>query len=152
MGAGRGAAVRAAADDHLAPRIRQLIKDDWAYILDSWKKSYRELGSEQHIPKHLYWPNQHAEIEFLKVNPDVEFRIAADPDDKDFIWGWACIESKAIVHYVFVRASAQGQGVAKLLLADIPRPVVATHWTKLAEAIHRDHPGSLLFEPSRRRR
>lgn len=141
-----------AVDDRLAPTVRQVCKDDWAYIYDSWKKSYRELGSDQHVPKHIYWPTQHSEIEALKASPAVEFRIAADPEDSNFIWGWACIEGRMIVHYVFVRASAQGQGVARLLLRDVPRPIVVTHWTKVAEAVHKKHPGSLLFEPSRRKR
>ena len=144
--------VTAIITDNLAPTIRSLVKDDWAYILDSWKKSYRELGCDQHVPKHIYWPEQHALIESLKLNPGVEFRIAADPDDSDFIWGWACVENKSVVHYVFVRASAQGQGVAKLLLLDVPRPMAVTHWTKVAEAVHRKQPGSLLYEPSRRRK
>ncbi len=144
--------MRAVADDRLEPRIRQVVKDDWAYILDSWKKSFRELGCDQHVPKHIYWPEQHALIEHLKLNPAVEFRIASDPDDANFIWGWACVEGGTILHYVFVRASAQGQGVAKLLLAGVPRPIVTTHWTRIAEQVHKKHPGSLLYEPSRRRR
>lgn len=139
-------------DDRLLPKLRQVVQDDWAYILDSWKKSYRELGADQHVPAHLYWPEMTARIERLRENPAVEFRIAADPDDHDFIWGWACVEGRMIVHYVFVRASAQGQGVARMLCADVPKPMVVTHWTKVAEAVHKKKPGSLLFEPSRRKK
>ena len=137
------------AAERLAPRIRGVVKDDWAYIYDSFKKSYRELGSEQHVPAHIYWAEQHAQIERYKANPACEFRIASDPDDHDFIWGWACVELP-LVHYVFVRASAQGQGVAALLLKDVPRPLVCTHWTKIAESVNRRHSGSLRYEPSQR--
>lgn len=137
--------------ERLAPKIRPVKQDDWAYILDSWKKSYRELGSEQHVPAHIYWAEQHARIENLRRNPEAEFRIAADPEDDDYIWGWACVEGPAL-HYVFVRASAQGNGVATLLTRDLPRPVSCTHWTKIAEEIQRARPGALVFEPSRRRR
>jgi GNAT superfamily N-acetyltransferase len=143
--------MRAPAEERLLPKLRAVVKDDWAYILDSWKKSYRELGSEQHVPKHIYWPEQHARIEYLRMDPKVEFRIAADPEDPDFIWGWACVEGP-VLHYVFVRASAQGQGVAKLLLRGLPVPLVCTHWTKVAEAVASKQPGRLLFEPSRRKK
>lgn len=146
-------AVTIHMDDKLAPSIRKVCKDDWAYILDSWKKSYRELGSEQHVPRHIFWPEQHARIESLRLNPAAEFIIAADPEDSDFIWGWACIETRQgvqVLHYVFVRASAQGQGVAKLLLREVERPLVCTHWTRVAEQVHRKHPGAVLYEPSRR--
>jgi GNAT superfamily N-acetyltransferase len=143
-------AQAAAVHDKLEPTIRGLVKDDWAYILDSFKKSYRELGADGYVPKFTYWPEMHKRIEGLRENPAVEFRIAADPDDANFIWGYAIVEAKSIVHYVFVRASAQGQGVARLLLADVPRPIPTTHWTKIAEAINKSHPGVLLNEPSRR--
>lgn len=136
--------------DELRPNIRGLVKDDLAYIYDSFKKSYRELGADQYIPRHLYWPEQHKRIESLRSNPAVEFRIAADPDDPNFIWGYAIIEAGSIVHYVFVRQSAQGQGVATKLLAGVPRPLVCTHWTKTAEEINRKHRGLLSYEPSRR--
>ncbi len=138
--------------DQLSPTIRQAGKDDWAYIMDSWKKSYHDLGADnRHIPGHIYWPNQHARIEDLRRNPAVTFSVAADPEDSAFIWGWACIEGETL-HYVFVRASAQGQGVAKMLLAGLPRPIASTHWTKAAEEIARKKPGVLLYEPSRRKK
>lgn len=137
-----------AITDKLEARLRGVVKDDWAYILDSWKKSYRD--SEKRVPAHIYWANQHTEIEQLRQG-GAEFRVAHDPDDSNFIWGWACVEGDT-VHYVFVRASARGQGVAKLLLTGIVRPIVATHWTESAEQVHKKHPGALLFEPSRRKR
>lgn len=149
-----GAGVRmepVVISDALLPRVRPVCQDDWAYILDSWKKSYHDLGAEQHVPRHIYWPEIHARIEALRRKPSVEFRIAADPDDSDFIWGWACIEDKAVLHYVFVRASAQLQGVAKLLLRDVPRPTPCTHWTVVAEAVNKKHQGAFLYEPSRRK-
>lgn len=141
-----------AIDDKLRPTIRKLVKDDLAYIYDSFKKSYRELGSEQHVPRHVYWPHQHELIEKMLANPAVEFRVAADPEDANFIWGYAIIEAGYIVHYVFVRASAQRQGVAALLLKDVPRPIVTTHWTEVAEEVQKKKPGLLSYEPSRRKK
>lgn len=139
-------------EDVLSPKIRGLLTDDWAYICDSFKKSYRETGGEPHVPAHLFWPEITNRIENLRRNKAVEFRIAADPEDANFIWGYAIVESGAVVHYVFVRRSAQGQGVAKLLLADVPRPIQTTHWTLAAEEVARKHPGLLLYVPSLRKR
>ena len=138
--------------DQLLPTIRPAEKDDWAYIMDSWKKSYHDQGADNRsVPGHIYWPNQHARIEDLRRNAAVSFRVAADPEDSSFIWGWACVEGETL-HYVFVRASAQGQGVAKLLLVGMPRPLACTHWTKAAEAYSRKRPGVVLYEPSRRKK
>ena len=140
--------MTAAFADQLQARIRAVVKDDWAYILDSWKKSYRD--SEKRVPAYIYCANQHTEIEQLKQR-GAEFLIACDPDDSNFIWGYICHEGD-VVHYIFVRTSARGQGVAKLLLTGIARPVVCTHWTESAEQVHKTHPGVLLYEPSRRRK
>jgi GNAT superfamily N-acetyltransferase len=137
--------------DKLVPTLRTVVQDDWAYIMDSFKKSYRELGEEQYIPAHLYWPEVTNRLENWRQDKGVEFRIAADPEDSNFIWGWSCVEGP-VLHYVFVRKSAQGQGVARMLTADLPRPIACTHWTKIAEEVHRKHRGQLLYEPSRRKK
>ncbi len=132
--------------------MRNVVQDDWAYILDSFKKSFRDLGSEQHVPAYVWYRGISERIDSLRKNDKVEFRIACDPEESNFIWGWAIVEAGSIVHYIFVRASAQGQGVATMLLKDVPRPVVCTHWTKAAETFQKKHPGLLMYEPSRRKK
>lgn len=135
--------------DELRPMLRGVNEHDWAYIRDSWKKSFRDLGSERHIPAYLYYRNQTAEIDRCAMH--AKFRIACDPVKTDFIWGWACVDGP-VLHYVFTRDSCRGNGVARMLTHGLPQPLQVTHWTADAEAIAHKHPGALLFQPSKRRR
>ena len=133
--------------DRLKTRIRAPNEDDWAFVRDSWKKSYRE--SQRHIPSSLYWRAQSSEVDGYIGK--AEFRVACDPDDADFIWGWACLEGET-VHYVFVRNSSRGQGIASMLTSGIAHPIQCSHWSEAAEKIAAKHPGALTYAPSRRKR
>lgn len=135
------------SEDDLQPVLRGPVEDDWAFIRDSWKKSYRD--SERHVPAHIYWPNISNEVDnYIR---HAQFRIACDPEDSDFIWGWSCIEG-GLLHYVFIRNSSRGQGVARMLVHGLPRPLACTHWSEAAEGIAKKYPGELVYQPSRRRR
>lgn len=135
--------------DKLEVKIRDAGKDDWAFIMSAWRKSYRDV--EAWVPAYVYNPQVLKEIESFRAR-GARFRMAVDPEADDFIWGFACTEGGA-VHYVYVKESARGQGVAKKLVGDagLSLPVTLTYWTKFAEQIQRKKPGSMMYEPSRRK-
>jgi hypothetical protein len=126
-------------------RLRAMKQDDLAYLKDSYKKSYK--CAEPHLPAHIFWPNADAEISnYLR---DVKVIIACAPDDEDYILGYALVEGD-VLHYAFVRTSCRGNGVARALVKDLPKPLRVTHMTPAGEAINKKH--AMVFEPSRRKR
>lgn len=137
------------AAEQLKPRLRDVIKDDWAFILSSWKKSHRD--AEPWVPSHIYFAKMHVDIERLKSS-GATFRIACDPDDANFIWGWACYDASTL-HYVYVRTSSRDQGVATLLVREsgLRTPISCSHWSTWAAAVAKKHPGALVYSPVRKK-
>lgn len=135
--------------DRLEVKIRDADKDDWAFIVSTWRKSYRD--ADAYVPAYVYNPYILQAIDACRKR-GARFRVAAAPDALDFIWGFACSEAGAM-HYVYVKESARGQGVAKKLIADagLKVPMVLTYWTKFSEAIANKKPGALVYQPSRRK-
>ena len=138
------------AAEKLQPVVRDVVKDDWAFILASWKKSARE--SDPWVPSYRYFDFAEAEISTYR-NRGARFRVASDPEDSNFIWGWACSEA-GVLHYVYVRTSSREQGVAGQLVADagLKQPVTCTHWTEWATKIAHKRPGALVFAPDRKKK
>jgi hypothetical protein len=93
-----------------------------------------------------------AEIDDIKKR-GARFRLAVDPGDSNFIWGWACTEP-GVLHYVYVRQSSREQGVARLLVADagLSRPVQCRSWTEWAAKVAQKSPGLLVYVPDRKKK
>lgn len=138
----------AAVVEKLEPRIRDLGEHDWAFIASSWKKSNRD--SEPWLANYQYFALMEREIEQIKARPATRFRVAVDPEDAEFIWAWACSEGTRL-HYVYVRQSSRGQGLAHMLARDagLTSPVTCTHWTEWAAKIATKKPGALIYAPER---
>ncbi len=110
--------------DTLEIVIRDIRPGDRNYIIDSWHKS-AHVGMSW-VPTHIYLPEMQARITRLLHRSKVV--VACDPEDPDFIIGWACTENGTL-HYVFVRHAFQLAGVCTRLLAGLPLPLVVTHCT-----------------------
>ena len=115
--------------------------EDMPFLMDSWGSSYykgvphfKKLTSEEFHSYH----RPIRERFFSKPNTCV---IVACPDnDHWFILGWIAVESTPsglILQYIYVRATAKREGMAKDLLARVlpSRPVFYTHLTDHAEEI-----------------
>lgn len=128
--------------------IRPPKPNDWNYILDSWKRSFRE--TLPWVPGEIFYPHMTQTIDLIRADKSSRFRIGCDPEDEDFIFGWSCLGRSNLIHYCFVRHAFRRAHVAKRLTGLSPSaPASITHWTRAAEKINKAYPGLLIFEPSK---
>ena len=132
--------------DDLKIFFRPNGQDDWHYICDSWKKSFKE-SLNFHSPN--YFPEITAYINRLVNLPTTQLTMAVDPDDPDFIFGYMCHDAQSI-HYIFTRQCFRRADVAKRLVTehlDTNQPIIATSWTRACEHINRQYNGAIRYEP-----
>ena len=128
--------------------IRAPKTEDWNYILDSWKRSFRE--TLQWVPGQNFYSHMTNVIEALRSDKSTTFQIACDPEDEAFIFGWACLGRSNLIHYCFVRHAFRRANVAKRVTGlSSNTPASCTHWTRTCEKITKKHPGLLIYEPSK---
>ena len=128
-------------------RVRPPKPEDWNYILDSWKRSFKE--TLKWVPGEIFFPHLTARIETIRQRRETIFRVACDPDDEDFIFGCACLGRNSLVHYAFTRHAFRRADVAKRITGISSTPTTVTHWTRICEKVNRKHPGLLIYEPSK---
>lgn len=114
--------------------IREATDADFPFILDSWRKSYREVHATR-FPKIPFGPIFDERTKRLRGRAN--WLVACAPDDRDYIFGWICGEPP-MLHYVYVKKPYRGYGVAKrLIMSDWGVSVPgATHWTPLAQKVY----------------
>ena len=130
--------------------FRPVGQDDWHYVLDSWKKSYRE-SLQFNSPD--YYTEMATRIDRLMKSPNTAVTLAVDPDDHEFILGWICNTDQPI-HYMFTRQCFRRAHVAKRLVMhrlQTDEPIATTSWTRVCEIVNRKYNGALRYEPTRNR-
>jgi GNAT superfamily N-acetyltransferase len=151
-------------------RIRKMKSgEDANFIADSWLRSYLDMGRHiSWVPMQMYYERMRPLVTALLHNHPEMFRIACPPDNDEPLLGWACVEDTGekctmitgknfqlghiecgdstikSLHYLYVKKKWRGNGIARSLLKDVPRPVPCSHWTHHCERRN----GDLTFKPS----
>lgn len=135
-------------NQNLEIAIREPIPDDWAFISDSYRKSYREQFPWVST-QDLYTETTKRLAKYRSAQ-NTRFLVACPPNDNAFILGWICLGRRNLVHYLFVKQAFRGANVAKRLLGSPPddHVTVVTHWSRVCEKINRKGP-RLKYEPSK---
>jgi GNAT superfamily N-acetyltransferase len=146
---------------------RRMRAGDALFVLESWRDSYRMSHTAGPVPMSMYREVYDELLKRLLERPDVEVFVAFEPDElpPDDLYGFICIErdgwtrvkvrehgrwidkdvklEQPIVHYVNVKQSFRGNGVARALFAaagvDPERPWTHTFSTALVSKIRRKH-------------
>ena len=114
--------------------IRPALEVDMDSVRDSWARSLRDgaipSGRTKDVHEHVVSVLARCGAEVLVAEIDLE-------DGESFLAGWVCHEG-AVIHYVFVKLSCRGQGLAKALLAAAGAPgggapAICSHYTVGAE-------------------
>lgn len=124
-------------DGELEYLVRELVDDDWALVLNSWKKSARDSST---LPGHVYYTEIHARIERLR-DRGARWVVACNPLDNDQVYAWAVAEPP-VVHYAYTKKPFRRQGIARRLVRELigdAVPVPVTSWTKCAQDVHNAH-------------
>jgi GNAT superfamily N-acetyltransferase len=73
--------------------------------------------------------------------------VAADPEDDDVVWGWAC-ESNGVLHWVYVKGPFRRAGIALRLLSSLgldDGELLTTSMTRDLKT--RFHGRKIVFDP-----
>jgi GNAT superfamily N-acetyltransferase len=130
---------------------RSFQEDDLNFILASWLNCYRfNSPITSRIRSSIYY-KEHQEkiIDRLLKKASVGIHIAQLDDDPVTILGYIIVE-KPFIHFVYVKKSCRGEGIAKFLLKsagfDIAQPLEFSHYTYEIDSIRNKYP-NLYFNP-----
>ncbi len=137
-------------------KIRAAREDDLPFVVDTWRRSFADSDYASHVTPHdaahmgqcgacgawairtqagktlssrEYWTGQLSLIQRLVSGCTT---MVCDSDD-GILDGFSCYAlSPPTIHYVYVRRSARGKGVARALLSELSREtsIVYTHRTR----------------------
>ena len=109
--------------------VRPMRQSDLPLIYDTWCTSYHA-----HCTTWLGWISRDTfrdiyELLVRSLLDKAYVRVACLADDDKCVVGWACVRDD-VLHYVWVREQWRGEGVCRLLLADMrSEPIKYTHET-----------------------
>ena len=127
-------------DKKLPIRIRKANQEDVNFIFNSWLKSFRGSRFAQDMSNTIYFNEHHKVLERLAKTSEII--IACADKDPEQIFGYICvekIEGVFVLHYIYVKHTYRGMGIAKLLLSAFEREPDTTgcytHHTRIAEKL-----------------
>jgi len=121
--------------------IRELTKEDYPIIFNSWLKSYsKEYVKYKNVPNQIYYQGQHLLIENLLSNSTT--LVAVDSEDQNIVLGY-CVGTKSedtfVVHYIYVKKDFRGMKIASNILkyagVTPESNIVFTHYTPSGAAL-----------------
>lgn len=98
-------------------RIRLAKPDDFAFIIDAWRRSYEGSPAVRGAEREHYRIEMTRAIRRLCDRAEV--RVACDPQDEDTVVGFAAFTGDEL-HYAYTKKDFRGIGVAKQLLEGVP--------------------------------
>lgn len=110
-------------------KLRTATNQDISFLFSSWLKSFRESPTMQPITTATYYDYFHRTLESVYAKSAVI--VACDPEDPNTVYGYAVAELKEetlVLHWVYVKFSFRGFGIAKAMEAEllkIPHKTVA---------------------------
>ena len=136
----------------IAPLDRALERDV-NFVRSSWTQSYVpfrpsrtavDADGKVHVWRQdarAFWVDHSAWLDALLDSMGTTVLVARANDAEGLLVGWTCwsatLGRPARLHYVYVKKSFRGMGVAGMLLANVPTDagVVFTHWTTRVPAL-----------------
>lgn len=128
---------------NLPVAIRPADPNDYNFIYDNWRKSFRESDFAHHLPNEIYFPLQKGKME--THIQQAQTHIACLDNDPDCIFGFITHdkhpEGYTIVHYIYTKWRYRKAGIARKLLAHInpTAPTIFTDITPKFIALRNQH-------------
>lgn len=126
-----------------------MLTSERGFIVDSWRKSYRDAPGIAGMNPDDYFPAMGARID--KLLDESAVLVALNPQDASDVIAWIAFDGPTL-HYVFVRHTLGKMGIARELMkaAALEEPLtVFTHWSRaLRDPMHRIFRG-MRFNPFR---
>lgn len=102
--------------------IRPAEVTDIPFVYNSWLKSYRDAPAVRNVPNSIYFDAHHKLIEGVFGSQGLNVWVACDAQESERIYGYLVaekIEADVVVHFVYVKHSSRGQGIARALEQEI---------------------------------
>lgn len=122
--------------------FRPYTPDDIPFIQSSWGKSYYADGPGNTLFQAQAFHKFHRPLREAVLNkPNATAIVCSSKDDPSFILGFSIVEKPEepllILHYLYVKFSFRGEGIAKELFQRSLsiRPVLYTHETTKSKSI-----------------
>lgn len=124
--------------------VREYVPDDRNFIFSTWLKGLR-YGNDWFglIESAAYYDNYQKVIERIVDAAETQMLIACLADQPDVILGYSVCRTDT-AHYVFVKRSWRGIGIAKMLVK--PSITTVTHLTETGRAVLKKYP-EIKFNP-----
>lgn len=102
--------------------IRQVVQEDYAFVLDSWLKSTRDEKWAGNVPNNMAMAVLQEAVRQLVLR-GARILVAANPERSNQIVGWICAEAgregEKIVHAIYTKRPFRRLGIAKALLDSV---------------------------------
>lgn len=97
--------------------------EEFAFVFDSWARSFRRSPWAGCIPNHLYDAVSRECAKGIIDRPDARVVLAVAPGDDRRVMGYYVAEP-GVLHWLYVKAAFRGMGIGRALLehatADVP--------------------------------
>ena len=103
-------------------QFRILEAPDEAFVYNAWLKSYKDSPCGKTLINDIFYGNHKLIVKKLMEDPLVNILLAVNPDDRDQIYGFACVEKTPTVstlHYVYTKYNFRQFGIAKAMVTTI---------------------------------
>lgn len=130
--------------------MRNIEKDDYNFIYNSFLLTVREALPSSMIPKNIYFKEKAKEIENI-LNSSTTV-IASQPDFPEIIYGYSIFRKfldNTIIHFIYVKANFRKLGIMTDLLSYVnikDQLVITSQVTKNLLSFKRKYP-NLIYDP-----
>lgn len=141
----------------LPAAFRDATTAELPMVYSDWLRSYRKSPITRAIPNDVFFADHghHGVVE--RAIGAAELVVACSPEDPAQVYGWCCFVNLVgappgnppLLHYLYVKSTFRGAGVARRLLEAFglgDGPLQVTHWTHAADRA-KDRGRQLIFNP-----
>lgn len=96
--------------------FRPLEKSDESFVYNAWLKSYKDSPCGKTMINDVFYDNHKLIVSSLIKDPLVDIVLAVNPEDRDQIYGFCCLEKTpkvSTLHYVYVKYNFRQFGIAR---------------------------------------
>lgn len=102
--------------------LREFRRDDESFLFSSWLTSFRSSPAVRGLRNGVYFSRHKAVVSKILNRESVRIVILCNADDEDQIYGWCVWEEhpgNLVLHYVYVKHFARGNGFMRKLLGEM---------------------------------
>jgi GNAT superfamily N-acetyltransferase len=119
--------------------VRTGNEEDWNFVYATWLRSFKRSSYfAKHIQDALFFENHHKIVEAI-LRRGALVRVATPAEDPATILGYLVGEGE-VVHFIYVKKSFRGFGVARSLLSQTSHDSQFSHWTYDADYLLKKYP------------